>query len=151
LLQLCFGAMLVQIVTAGSGTLRTDYPSLITLIAAFFFPVGLVRRLSLLDREFRLRVCQIMLVLTGQELCTANFSEHPSCWSAKSQYTDQREWVLTSTTVIMPMSTLKGRTKLWELPVNWIIVFFGNLAGALCFVAFMGKLPSPTVNRFPLE
>lgn len=36
------------------------------------------------------------------------------------------------------MTCLKGKTKLWELPVNWTIVFFGNLAGALSFVAFMG-------------
>jgi len=90
-----FGALVFQIVQGGSGTLRTDYPSLITLLGAFFFPIGL-----------------IMLVLTGQDLVTANF-------------------------MILTMTTIKGRTKLWQLPVNWIIVFFGNLAGALCFVAFM--------------
>lgn len=39
----------------------------------------------------------------------------------------------------MPMALMKGRIKVWELPLNWIIVFFGNLAGALCFTAFMGQ------------
>ncbi|KAL7420620.1 hypothetical protein Q5752_004571 [Cryptotrichosporon argae] len=55
----------------------------------------------------------IMLFLTGQELVTANF-------------------------LIIPMGLIRRRVKVWELPVNWIIVFFGNLAGALCTVAFMG-------------
>lgn len=50
--------MLVQLIQGGSGTLRTDYPALISLLAAFFFPVGL-----------------LMLVMTGQELVTAHLSE----------------------------------------------------------------------------
>lgn len=87
--------MLVQVIQGGSGSLRTDYPGLITLVAAFFFPVGL-----------------IMLVLTGQDLCTANF-------------------------MVVPMAWMKGRVSFWEIPVNWIFVFFGNLAGALTFVAFL--------------
>jgi formate/nitrite transporter FocA (FNT family) len=87
--------MLVQVIQGGSGTLRTDYPGLITLVAAFFFPVGL-----------------IMLVLTGQDLCTANF-------------------------MVVPMAWMKGRVRFWEIWVNWLIVFFGNLAGALTFVAFL--------------
>jgi formate/nitrite transporter FocA (FNT family) len=37
------------------------------------------------------------------------------------------------------MALMKGRIKVWELPVNWLIVFFGNLAGALCLDAFMGE------------
>jgi formate/nitrite transporter FocA (FNT family) len=49
--------MVVQLIQGGSGSLRTEYPGLITLLAATFFPIGL-----------------IMLVLTGQDLCTANFS-----------------------------------------------------------------------------
>lgn len=57
-IQLCFGAMVVQVIQGGSGDLRTQYPSLTFLVAAFFFPIGL-----------------IMLVLTGQDLCTANFSK----------------------------------------------------------------------------
>lgn len=39
----------------------------------------------------------------------------------------------------MPMALLKRRIKAWELLINWIVVFFGNLAGALCYVAFMGE------------
>jgi formate/nitrite transporter FocA (FNT family) len=89
--------MVVQLIQGGSGDLRTNYPGLINLLAATFFPIGL-----------------IMLVLTGQDLCTANF-------------------------MLVGMTCLKKKTKLWELPVNWIIVFFGNLAGALSFVAFLGK------------
>lgn len=52
----------------------------------------------------------------------------------------------------MPMALLKRRIKVWELPLNWFLVFFGNLAGALCFTAFMGKSPKqnhvllPTVS-----
>jgi formate/nitrite transporter FocA (FNT family) len=49
--------MVVQLIQGGSGDLRTNYPGLINLLAATFFPIGL-----------------IMLVLTGQDLCTANFS-----------------------------------------------------------------------------
>lgn len=55
--MLCFGAMLVQLIQGGSGTLRTDYPSLISLLSASFFPVGL-----------------LMLVMTGNELVTAHLS-----------------------------------------------------------------------------
>jgi len=93
--------MVVQLIQGGSGDLRTNYPGLINLLAATFFPIGL-----------------IMLVLTGQDLCTANF-------------------------MLVGMTCLKKKTKLWELPVNWIIVFFGNLAGALSFVAFLGKSMTP--------
>ena len=93
--MLVFGAMLVQIIQAGSGTLRTNYPALISLVSAFFFPIGL-----------------IMLVLTGQELVTAHL-------------------------MFMPMALVRRRIKVWELPLNWLIVFFGNLAGVLCYVAFM--------------
>ncbi|GMK57966.1 hypothetical protein CspeluHIS016_0408000 [Cutaneotrichosporon spelunceum] len=93
--MLVFGAMLVQIIQGGSGTLRTDYPALISLVSAFFFPIGL-----------------IMLVLTGQELVTAHL-------------------------MFMPMALIRRRIKFWELPFNWLIVFFGNLAGVLCYIAFM--------------
>lgn len=40
----------------------------------------------------------------------------------------------------MPMAALRGKIKVWAVLVNWLIVLFGNLAGALCYVAFMGKL-----------
>jgi formate/nitrite transporter FocA (FNT family) len=54
--------MLVQLIHGGSGTLRTEYPALINLLAACFFPVGL-----------------LMLALTGQELLTAHLSEYVEC------------------------------------------------------------------------
>ena len=38
--------MVYQLIQAGSGTLHTNYPSIITLVAAFFFPVGLVSRIT---------------------------------------------------------------------------------------------------------
>lgn len=59
-----------------------------------------------------------MLVLTGQDLCTASF-------------------------MTGPMAALHGRVKVWEIPVNWMLVFFGNLAGGLTFVAFLGESCNP--------
>lgn len=50
--------------------------------------------------------------------------------------------------VILPMSTLKGRTPFWGLLANWTVVFFGNLAGALFYVAFMGE---PNSSLQPLR
>jgi formate/nitrite transporter FocA (FNT family) len=35
------------------------------------------------------------------------------------------------------MTTVTRKTKAWQFPVNWVIVFFGNLAGMLCYVAFL--------------
>lgn len=49
--------MLVQLIQAGSPGLKAENPALLSLIAAFFFPVGL-----------------LMLVFTGQELLTAHLS-----------------------------------------------------------------------------
>lgn len=37
------------------------------------------------------------------------------------------------------MAALNGRIKVWEIPLNWIIVFFGNLSGALVYAILMGK------------
>ena len=51
--------------------------------------------------------------------------------------------------VILVMTTIKRRTKLWELPVNWLIVFFGNLAGSLCLVAFMGECTGSSRQKPP--
>lgn len=52
--------MLVQMIQAGSPTLKSENPALLNLLAAFFFPVGL-----------------LLLVLTGQELLTAHLSASP--------------------------------------------------------------------------
>jgi formate/nitrite transporter FocA (FNT family) len=46
------------------------------------------------------------------------------------------------------MALIKRRIKVWELPLNWLIVFCGNLAGALCYVAFMGMLALTRVAHF---
>lgn len=49
------------------------------------------------------------------------------------------------------MALLKGKVKFWELPVNWLIVFFGNLAGMLCYVAFIGEQASQISIRVPTD
>lgn len=36
------------------------------------------------------------------------------------------------------MALMRGKVKAWQVSLNWLIVLFGNLAGALCCVAFMG-------------
>ncbi len=46
-MQVCTGALILQIIIGGSGDLRKEYPGLITLIGAFFFPVGLVSWLKI--------------------------------------------------------------------------------------------------------
>lgn len=56
--QLCFGAMLVQLVQSGCPALKSSNPALVNLLAASLFPVGL-----------------LMLFLTGNELLTAHLSE----------------------------------------------------------------------------
>jgi hypothetical protein len=76
-----------------------------------------------------------MLVLTGQELCTANFSE------SMKGYHHPLYPIGANCPVVVPMALLKGRISAWELPVNWLLVLFGNLAGALTYVAFLGELP----------
>ncbi|CAK9783799.1 Formate/nitrite transporter [Cutaneotrichosporon oleaginosum] len=93
--MVCFGAMLYQVVQAGSPGFRASNPALVTLIGAFFFPAGL-----------------IMIVTTGQDLLTAHL-------------------------MYMPMSLMHGRIRLWQGLLTWVNVFCGNLAGALCCVAFM--------------
>lgn len=37
------------------------------------------------------------------------------------------------------MAVANRRVKLWELPVNWILVFFGNLAGVLVYAMLLGE------------
>lgn len=84
--KVCTGALILQIIIGGSGTLRTDYPGLITLVGAFFFPVGLVSHQ--ITQNMRVRAHRkIMLVLTGSELCTAHFSETISCALSPSPLT----------------------------------------------------------------
>ncbi|KAK7692849.1 hypothetical protein QCA50_004484 [Cerrena zonata] len=56
----------------------------------------------------------VMIVLQGQELLTSNMMIHP-------------------------MAILKGAIPWWSLPLNWVIVFFGNLVGSLFFAAVLTK------------
>ncbi|KAF8967860.1 Formate/nitrite transporter [Flammula alnicola] len=54
----------------------------------------------------------VMIVLQGQELLTSNM-------------------------MIFPMAVAKRAIPWWSLPLNWLIVFFGNLAGSLFFAAIL--------------
>ncbi|TFK44787.1 Formate/nitrite transporter [Crucibulum laeve] len=54
----------------------------------------------------------VMIVLQGQELLTSNM-------------------------MIFPMAIAKRAIPWWSLPVNWIIVLFGNLTGSLFFAAIL--------------
>ncbi|KAI0026877.1 putative formate/nitrite transporter [Vararia minispora EC-137] len=54
----------------------------------------------------------VMIVLQGQELLTSNM-------------------------MTFPMALLTRSIPVWSLPVNWIIVMFGNLVGSLFFAAIL--------------
>ncbi|KAI0785519.1 Formate/nitrite transporter [Abortiporus biennis] len=45
--------------------------------------------------------------------------------------------LLTSNMMIHPMAVLKGAIPWWSLPLNWLIVTFGNLVGSLFFAAIL--------------
>ncbi|KAH7888562.1 putative formate/nitrite transporter [Phlebopus sp. FC_14] len=47
--------------------------------------------------------------------------------------------LLTSHFMIIPMAVVKGAIPWWSIPVNWTIVFFGNLVGSLFFAAILAK------------
>jgi len=47
--------------------------------------------------------------------------------------------LLTSNLMIFPMAAIKGAIPWWGVPVNWIIVTFGNLIGSLFFAAIFSK------------
>jgi len=69
---------------------------------------GIVKLLS----GFVFPVGLVMIVLQGQELLTSNM-------------------------MTFPMAFIKREIPWWSLPVNWIIVLFGNLAGSLFFGAVL--------------
>jgi len=71
---------------------------------------GLVKLLA----GFVFPVGLVMIVLQGQELLTSNM-------------------------MVIPMGLMKRVIPLWSLPYNWIIVFFGNLAGSLFFASILSK------------
>lgn len=47
--------------------------------------------------------------------------------------------LLTSNLMIFPMAVLRRALPWWSIPVNWIVVFFGNLVGSLFFAAILAK------------
>lgn len=47
--------------------------------------------------------------------------------------------LLTSNLMIFPMAVLKRAIPWWSIPVNWTVVFFGNLVGSLFFAAILSK------------
>jgi len=49
----------------------------------------------------------------------------------------QGQELLTSNMMSFPMAVVKKKIPWWGLPTNWIIVFFGNLAGSLFFAAIL--------------
>lgn len=54
--------------------------------------------------------------------------------------------LLTSNIMIFPMAVLNGALPWWSIPVNWIIVTFGNLAGSLFFAAILAKYDGLVVD-----
>ncbi|KDR75807.1 hypothetical protein GALMADRAFT_1331264 [Galerina marginata CBS 339.88] len=49
----------------------------------------------------------------------------------------QGQELLTSNMMVFPMAVAKRAVPWWSLPLNWLIVFFGNLAGSLFFAAIL--------------
>ncbi|KIJ18921.1 hypothetical protein PAXINDRAFT_161263 [Paxillus involutus ATCC 200175] len=47
--------------------------------------------------------------------------------------------LLTSSFMIFPMAAIKRAIPWWGVPLNWIIVLFGNLVGSLFFAAVLAK------------
>jgi len=47
--------------------------------------------------------------------------------------------LLTSNMMVMPMAVIKRRIPIWSIPLNWIVVTFGNLVGSLFFAAVIVK------------
>lgn len=50
---------------------------------------------------------------------------------------------------IMPMAAIKRRIPIWSIPLNWLVVTFGNLVGSLFFAAVIVKCKSSRyLNQF---
>ncbi|KAJ7611750.1 Formate/nitrite transporter [Roridomyces roridus] len=94
-LMLSFGALMNDIVNAGSTSLNANNPALVKMLGGFVFPTGFV-----------------LIVMLGLELLTSNM-------------------------MVFPMAVWKRAIPWWGLPVNWIIVTFGNLAGSLFSAAIL--------------
>lgn len=92
-----FGANLVHVMHGTGGVIEEKAPAITNLLAALFFPIPL-----------------LMILVTGQELITANL-------------------------MTLPMAAINGRIKYWEVPLNWLIVFFGNLTGVLVYAELLAQ------------
>lgn len=108
--QIGFGANLVHVMHGTGGVIEEQAPAITNLLAALFFPIPL-----------------LMILMTGQELITANLSE------------STRELSKLISQVSVSMAAINGRIKYWEVPVNWVIVFFGNLTGVLVYAILLGE------------
>jgi formate/nitrite transporter FocA (FNT family) len=106
-------------------------------MSGFVFPVGLV-----------------MIVLQGQELLTSNMMVCASndvdlvliiSLVQTSLFLVSRSifnlWLFTMTAngQTFPVAVLKRAVPWWSLPLNWFIVFWGNLAGSLFFAAVLAR------------
>jgi len=49
----------------------------------------------------------------------------------------QEQELLTSNMMTFPMAVARRAIPWWSLPVNWLIVFFGNLVGSIFFAAIL--------------
>ncbi|KAH8119608.1 Formate/nitrite transporter [Phellopilus nigrolimitatus] len=67
----------------------------------------------------------VMIVLTGQELLTSNM-------------------------MVMPMALMQGAIPWWSIPINWLIVLFGNLCGSLFFATVLVKYTA-IISTAPYE
>ncbi|KAF8919784.1 Formate/nitrite transporter [Mucidula mucida] len=60
--------------------------------------------------------------------------------------------LLTSNMMVFPMAVFRGAVPWWSLPVNWIIVTFGNLVGSLFFgailVHYSGIISTPPYDTY---
>ncbi|TFL03987.1 Formate/nitrite transporter-domain-containing protein [Pterulicium gracile] len=62
----------------------------------------------------------------------------------------QGQELLTSNMMVFPMALMGKKIPWWSLPLNWIVVLFGNLAGSLFFGAILVKY-SGILSTEPFE
>jgi formate/nitrite transporter len=110
--MLSFGGILAEIVSGGSPGLTASNPGLVKILGGFVFPVGLV-----------------MIAPQGQEPPTSNTTARPYATAVPDPDTTYYQ--------IMPMAVIKRVVPWWSLPLNFIIVTFGNLVGSLFFGALL--------------
>ncbi|KAG6329187.1 hypothetical protein ID866_9902 [Astraeus odoratus] len=112
--MLSFGGLLDFIITGGSPSLSAANPGLVKVLGGFVFPVGLVMYAMFVHEPYAILKEIHRIVLQGFELLTSNL-------------------------MIFPMAVLKGMLPWWSIPVNWVIVTFGNLVGSLFFAGVLAK------------